>query len=57
MSMLICGGGDGVEDARRLADLVGHADDGDLGLAAVVGDAGDDRLFHGAALAVGDRSW
>ena len=40
------GGGERLEDAGRLADLVGHADDGDLGLAAVVGDAGDDRLLH-----------
>ena len=31
---------------RRLARLVGHGDDGDLGLAAVVRDAGDDRLLH-----------
>src|SRR4051794_3349960 len=35
-----------LEDPRRLTDLVGDSDDGDLGLAAVVGDAGDDRLLH-----------
>ena len=38
--------GDRLEDPGRLAHLVGHADDGDLGLAAVVRDAGDDRLLH-----------
>ena len=35
-----------VEDRRRLADLVRDPDDRDLGLAAVVGDPGDDRCFH-----------
>ena len=45
----------GVGDARgrscaAYAGLVGHADDGDLGLAAVVRDAGDDGLFHGDVL-------
>ena len=42
--------GDRREDPRRLARLVRHADDGDLGLAPVVRDAGDDRLFHGKLL-------
>ena len=46
MSMLIAGVGQRLEDAGRLAELVGHADDRDLGLAAVVRDAGDDRLLH-----------
>ena len=36
-----------LEDPGRLTDLVGHPDDGDLGLAPVVRDAGDDGLFHG----------
>ena len=44
------GVGQRLEDARGLADLVGDADDGDLGFAAVVRDAGDDGLFHGASL-------
>ena len=40
------GAGDDLEDACGLARHVGHADDRDLGLAAVVRDAGDDRLFQ-----------
>ncbi len=40
------GAGDGLEDRRGLADLVGHTDNGDLCLAAVVRDTGDDRLLH-----------
>ena len=37
--------------------LSGYADHGDLGLAPVVGDAGDDGLFHGSPPSrVGDRS-
>ena len=48
MSMLISASAQRLEDRGRLAGLVGHADDGDLGLAAVVRDAGDDRLLHRA---------
>ena len=40
------GGGDGLEDRRRLARLVRDADHGDLRLAAVVRDPRDDRLLH-----------
>ena len=50
MSRLICGAGERVEDACGLTDLVGYADHGDLGLAPVVGDAGDDGCFHGGLL-------
>jgi hypothetical protein len=35
-----------LEDPGGLADLVGHTDHRDLGLAAVVRDARDDRLLH-----------
>ena len=52
MSMLMLGASDGLEDLRGLADLVRDADDRDLGLAAVVGDAGDDRGFHDASFGV-----
>ena len=44
---------DGAEDLGGHPDAVRHADDGDLGLAAVVGDAGDDRSFHSAFSFVG----
>src|SRR5690606_24717710 len=40
--------GDHREEAGGRARDVGDADDGDLALAAVVGDTGDDRLFHAA---------
>lgn len=46
MSMLMSAAATASEDASRLADHVGHPDDGDLGLAAVVCDARDDRLLH-----------
>ena len=42
--------GERVEDAGGLADLVGYADHGDLRLAPVVRDAGDDGCFHGGLL-------
>src|SRR5699024_10840070 len=38
-----------LEDRRGLSHLIGHTDDGDLGFAPVVGDPGDDRLFHAFA--------
>ena len=50
MSMLVSARGDRLEDPRGDAGLVGHADDGDLRLAAVVRDAGDERLLHGKVL-------
>ncbi len=40
------------EDVGGLTDLVGDADDGDLGLAAVMRDALDQRLFHATLLVV-----
>src|SRR4051812_6693173 len=40
------GVGEDAEELRRLARPVRHAVDGDLALAPVVRDAGDDRLFH-----------
>ena len=46
--------GERLEDARRLADLVGHRDHRDLGLAPVVRDAGDDRLLHSIHLCFGN---
>ena len=46
MSMLIWASASASKMRAASPDLVGHADDGDLGLAAVVGDAGDDRLLH-----------
>ena len=46
MSMLISASATARKMRGGLARLVGHADDGDLGLAAVVGDPGDDRLLH-----------
>ena len=47
MSTLMPALGQRLEDRRRLARLVGDADDRDLGIVHVGGDAGDDRLFHG----------
>ena len=38
-----------LEQRRRHAGLVGHAEHGDLGLADVGDDAGDDRVFHAQA--------
>ncbi len=48
--MLISARGDGLEDLGGHAGPVGDADHGDLGLVPVVGDAGDDRGFHGVSL-------
>src|SRR5690606_19249810 len=48
------GRGDHVEDLRGLAGDVRDAVDGDLALGPVMGDAGDDRLFHGFAFLDGD---
>ena len=46
MSMLISASATARKMRRGLARLVRHGDHGDLGLAAVVRDAGDDRLLH-----------
>src|SRR5690606_20528168 len=42
--------GHGAEDAGRRAGVVGNTGDGDLRLRPVMGDAGDQRLFHGDLL-------
>ncbi len=39
--------GDGAEDLGGVTRRIGQADDGDLGLAAVVCDTGDQGFFHG----------
>ena len=48
--------GEGAEDARRHARLVGDAPQGDLRLVLREGDAGDDLLFHDLLLLANERS-
>ena len=53
MSMLTPAAATTSKMRAALPGTSGHADDGDLGLAAVVRDAGDDRLFHNLSFSGG----
>ena len=50
LGTMTVGIGDGAKDLGGVSRNVGHPDDGDLGLAAVVGNSGQDGVFHGHIL-------